>query len=42
MFVMLKMWNVEDVGCSKCGIFGLWSVWDVGYLGCEIFGMLDV
>ena len=34
---MCGMWDVGDVGCSGCGMFGKWDVGDVGCLGC---GML--
>ena len=31
------MWDVGDVGCSGCGMFGMWDV------GCGMFaGMWDV
>ena len=31
------MWDVRDVGCSGCGMFGMWDV------GCGMFaGMWDV
>ena len=36
------MWDVRDVGCSGCGMFGMWDVWDVGCLGCGMFRMWDV
>ena len=39
---MLRMWDVRDVGCSGCGVFGMWDVRDVGCLGCGMFGMWDV
>ena len=39
---MLEMWDVRDVGCSGCGMFGMWDVWDVGCSGCGMFGMWDV
>ena len=39
---MLEMWDVRDVGCSGCGIFGMWDVRDVGCSGCGMFGMWDV
>ena len=31
------MWDVGDVGCWRCGMFGMWDVRDVGCSGC---GML--
>ena len=33
------MWDVGDVGCSRCGMFGMWDVRDVGCLGCGMFRM---
>ena len=33
------MWDVSDVGCSRCGMFGMWNVWDVG---CSGFGMFEI
>ena len=36
------MWDVRDVGCLGCGMFGMWDVQDVGCSGCEMFGMWDV
>ena len=36
------MWDVRDVGCLGCGMFGMWYVRDVGYPGCGMFGMWDV
>ena len=36
------MWDVRDVRCSGCGIFGMWDVRDVGYSGCGMFGIWDV
>ena len=36
------MWDVGDVGCWGCGMFGMWDVRDVGCLGCGMFGMWDV
>ena len=36
------MWDVGDVGCSGCGMFGMWDVGDVGCSGCGMFGMWDV
>ena len=33
------MWDVEDVGCCRCGMLRMWDVRDVGCLGC---GMWDV
>ena len=36
------MWDVQDVGCLGCGMFGMWDVRDVGCLGCWMFGMWDV
>ena len=36
------MWDVQDVGCSGCGMLGMWDVGDVGCLGCGMFGMWDV
>ena len=44
---MLEVWNVRDVGCSGCGMFGIWDVGDVGLQdvgcsGCGMLGMWDV
>ena len=36
------MWDVWDVGCLGCGMFGMWDVRDVGCSGCGMFGMWDV
>ena len=36
------MWDVEDVRCWGCEMFGMWDAWDVGCLGCGMFRMLDV
>ena len=36
------MWDVWDVRCSGCGMFGMWDVQDVGCLGCGMFGVWDV
>ena len=36
------MWDVGDVGCSRCGMLGMWDVGDVGCWGCGMFGMWDV
>ena len=36
------MWDVPDVGCSGCGMFGMWDVRDVGCSECGMFGMWDV
>ena len=34
------MWDVRDVGCWGCGMFGMWNVRDVG---CGVFArMWDV
>ena len=42
--IVAHMWNVGDVGCLGCGMFGMWNVRDVG---CGMFavmfaGMWDV
>ena len=39
---MLGMWNVGDVGCSRCGMLGMWDVGDVGCSRCGMFEMWDV
>ena len=39
---MLRMWDVQEVGCSGCGMFGRWDVGDVGCSGGGMFGMWDV
>ena len=39
---MLGMWDVQDVGCSRCGMCRMWDVWDVGCVGCGMFGMCHV
>ena len=36
------MWDVGDVGCSRCGMFRMWDIRDVGCSGCEMLGMCDV
>ena len=36
------MWNVGDVGSSRCGMFRVWHFWIVGCLGGRMFGMWDV
>ena len=36
------MWDVGNVGCSGCGMFGMWDVRDMGCAGCAMFGMCDV
>ena len=36
------MWDVEDVRCWRCEMFGMWDVWDVGCSGCWMFGMWNV
>ena len=33
------MWDVEDVRCFGCGMFGVLDVGDVGSLGCGMFWM---
>ena len=33
------MWEVQDVGYARCGMFEMWNVQNVGCLGC---GMWDV
>ena len=31
------MWDVPDVACRSCGMFGMWDVRDVGCLpGCAM------
>ena len=42
--VMIGMWDVGDVECWGCRIFGtwIWKVWDVRCLRCEVFGMWDL
>ena len=35
-------WDVRDVECSGCGLFGMWDVRDVWCSGCGMFGMWDV
>ena len=35
----VQMWDVRDMGCSECGMFGMWDIRDVGCSGC---GMWDV
>ena len=39
---MFEMWDVSEVVCSECRIFGMWDVWNVGCLGCGMFEMWDV
>ena len=36
------MWDVWNVGCLGCGMFGMWDVQDAGCSGCGMFGMWDV
>ena len=36
------MWDIPDVGCSGCGMFGMWDVRDVGCSGCGMCRMWDV
>ena len=39
------MWDIWDVGCLGCGMFGMWDVRDVGCSECvmfRMFGMWDV
>ena len=36
------MWNVQDVGCSGCGMFGMFTMRDVGYVGCWRWGMFGM
>ena len=33
------MWDVRDVGCSGCELFGMSDVRDVACLGYGVFGM---
>ena len=33
------MWDVRDVPCSGCGMFGMWDARDVGCWGRVMFGM---
>ena len=36
------MWDVGDIGCLGCRMFGMWDFWDVGCLGCGTSEMWDV
>ena len=36
------MWDVWNVGCLRCGMFGVWDVRDVGCSGCGMLGMWDI
>ena len=36
------MWNVQDVGCSRCEICRRWDVPDVECLQCVMFRKWDV
>ena len=36
---MLGLWDVPDVGCSGCRIFGMW---DVGYGMFDVFWDVDL
>ena len=41
---MFGMFDVQDVGCLECRMFGIWYLWeggvqDVGCLGCGVLGM---
>ena len=42
--VMIGMWDVRDVECWGCRMFGtwIWKVWDVRCVRCEVFGMWDL
>ena len=40
--VMFRMWDVGDVGCSRCGMFRMWDVRGVGCAGCGMFEMWHV
>ena len=33
------MSDVQDVGCSGCGMFGMWDVGNAECWGCEMLGM---
>ena len=37
------MWDVRDVGCSGCGMFGcgMSRMWDVRDFGCLVCGMFS-
>lgn len=50
---MFWIWGIQDVTCSKWGMFRIWDVWDVGYSeggilwdagcpGCRMFQISDV
>ena len=44
---MFEMYDFQDVGCSRCGIFGMWDVrnvdvQDVGCPGCRMLGTRDI
>ena len=39
---MFETWDVRDVECFGCGMFGMWNVRDAGCLGFEMFEMWDV
>ena len=47
---MSGVWGVPEVGCSRCGMFGMWDARDVECLGCDMWdvrcwifvGMWDV
>ena len=36
------MWDIRDVQCPGCGMFGMWDDWDVGCSRCGMFKMWDV
>ena len=33
------MWDIRNVGCSRCRMFEMWEVWDVEWWGCGMFEM---
>ena len=36
------MWDVWDVGCSRCEMFGILDIRHVGCWGCGMFKMWDI
>ena len=41
---MFRIWNIQDVVCSRLGTFWMWDVSDEGCsgLGCSEYGMFEV
>ena len=44
---MLRVWDVQDERCLRCGmfecgIFGMYDFWNMEFLGCGMFRIWDV